>query len=692
MNDRQLNNDANNNNGSFICGVVEGFYGKPWSWDQRKELFSRLKDFKLNSFMYAPKDDTKHRAKWRQLYNENEAAELKSLIHEAKRNGIDFYYSLAPGLDMVYSDREELNRLFQKFDQLVSFGCESFALLFDDIEPSINERDREVFKNYASAQVYVTNAIHEHLNEPKFLFCPTEYCESRASPNVTNSNYLNTIGLGLNKDIDIMWSGSRVISRFITVESIEILTKTIRRPPVIWENLHANDYDKKRVFLGPYSGRSTKIISKLRGVLTNPNCEYEANFIPIHTLAQWSRCTEDVNPLNQSNPTSIYRTQDDNLATHKPWSSTYDPDKALVLAIRDWLPKILENRSPASDSNLDVKLTQDYRDDEAASTQLNHDALSNKEGHIADEAINVDMVHEENSASTSSPLGGSNKSDMDTTGSPIRLNNVDNNSCDSCKMLEDVTESEAPQALSETLDKKSDSSSLNCAMYSSSSDECNTVHPTALDSCSSSESVVNIENLSLLVDLYYLPFEHGYKGITLLDNIRWLRDHSEILIAKNLQDKKDHQDQNDNYSKLDNIESNRETKMNEEDNNSEQQLDHQQIESRMISFWLERAEKLNEFCICIGRLVNTLIYDCPNKLLIIELYPYLIEMRDVMALILDYIKFLRYRTSSSDSFYYSADNPHNRQSKEQQVDVQASDDEPWSHRGGLIGDVQRLLS
>lgn len=27
--------------------------------------------------------------------------------------------------------------------------------------------------------------------------------------------------------------------------------------------------------------------------MTNPNCEYGANFIAIHTLAQWSKCTVD---------------------------------------------------------------------------------------------------------------------------------------------------------------------------------------------------------------------------------------------------------------------------------------------------------------------------------------------------------------------------------------------------------------
>lgn len=67
----------------------------------------------------------------------------------------------------------------------------------------------------------------------------------------------------------------------------------MRRPPVIWDNLHANDYDQKRVFLGPYAGRSPELIPLLRGVLTNPNCEFHANQIAIHTLAHWSKCSSD---------------------------------------------------------------------------------------------------------------------------------------------------------------------------------------------------------------------------------------------------------------------------------------------------------------------------------------------------------------------------------------------------------------
>lgn len=89
------------------------------------------------------------------------------------------------------------------------------------------------------------------------------------------------------------FTGARVISKKITIKELEEVGSVLRRPPVIWDNIHANDYDPRRVFLGPYDGRSPEIIPYIRGVLTNPNCEFEANYIALHTLGQWSQSNKN---------------------------------------------------------------------------------------------------------------------------------------------------------------------------------------------------------------------------------------------------------------------------------------------------------------------------------------------------------------------------------------------------------------
>ncbi|KAJ8935278.1 hypothetical protein NQ318_006643 [Aromia moschata] len=222
-----VSENLNIKNGNFICGVVEGFYGRPWTTEQRKDLFQKMKKWGMDSYVYAPKDDYKHRAYWRELYTVEEAEHLTGLIQAAKDQNITFYYALSPGLDITYSSPKEVAALKRKLEQVSQFGCNAFALLFDDIEPEMSEADKEIFQSFAQAQVSVTNECYQHLSKPKFLLCPTQYCSTRAVPNVTNSEYLNTLGSKLAQEIDIMWTGQKVISRMLSKENVQEITEVL---------------------------------------------------------------------------------------------------------------------------------------------------------------------------------------------------------------------------------------------------------------------------------------------------------------------------------------------------------------------------------------------------------------------------------------------------------------------------------
>ena len=83
----------------------------------------------------APKDDAKHRSLWRDLYTEDECGDIKELIDSCKENQITFFYGISPGLDIKYSDKEEIELLNNKVKQIQGLGCQGFAILWDDIEP-----------------------------------------------------------------------------------------------------------------------------------------------------------------------------------------------------------------------------------------------------------------------------------------------------------------------------------------------------------------------------------------------------------------------------------------------------------------------------------------------------------------------------------------------------------------------------
>lgn len=121
----------------------------------------------MNSYLYAPKDDYKHRAYWRDLYTVEEAEHLTGLISAAKENGVKFYYALSPGLDITYSNPKDIAALKRKLEQVSQFGCSAFSLLFDDIEPEMSEADKEVFQSFAHAQVKIVASKKSRSNLPQ---------------------------------------------------------------------------------------------------------------------------------------------------------------------------------------------------------------------------------------------------------------------------------------------------------------------------------------------------------------------------------------------------------------------------------------------------------------------------------------------------------------------------------------------
>ncbi|PHX70341.1 MAG: hypothetical protein CK548_09575 [Opitutia bacterium] len=280
---------VNSESPRFIAGVVEGFYGPPWSPTERGELFDTLAAGELNTYLYAPKDDLKHRAIWREVYTAEEAATLTALIQGCTSRGLNFIYAVSPGLDIRYSDLAELERLHARIAQMLSAGCEHFALLFDDIPDRMHLADREAFGSFAAAQSHVATALFRWLRErspaARFLFCPTPYCGRMAERKLGGENYLATIGRELPLEIDVLWTGPEIISREVTVEHVREMRRVLQRKPLLWDNLHANDYDGHRFFCGPYAGRTPELRKEIAGVLLNPNCEFPLNFVPLRTFA-----------------------------------------------------------------------------------------------------------------------------------------------------------------------------------------------------------------------------------------------------------------------------------------------------------------------------------------------------------------------------------------------------------------------
>jgi len=276
-----------NNSDHIATGIVEGFFGRPWSFEERESILRFMDEVGFSTYIYAPKEDAYHRTAWFDPYPPDTIRRFQKLIELSRELSIDFNFALSPGLTMRYSDAAHFQKLTTKYDQFIGLGVSSFSIFFDDIDPRLSEPDRTAFGVPAVAQVDVTTRLHEYLNNQcpnlKFYFCPTEYRGTKPS------TYLRYIGAHLPPEIKVFWTGPGVVSRTITARDAKQFGRIIRRKPLLWDNYPVNDFDRARLFLGPLRGRDQDLIGHLSGVFFNPMNEARASKIALTSAALYVR-------------------------------------------------------------------------------------------------------------------------------------------------------------------------------------------------------------------------------------------------------------------------------------------------------------------------------------------------------------------------------------------------------------------
>ena len=261
-------------------GVVEGFYGTPWSHNARLRQLQFYGENKMNTYIYGPKDDPYHSSpNWRLPYPEKEAKQLQELVKVAQENEVDFVWAIHPGQDIKWN-KEDRELLLAKFEKMYHLGVRSFAVFFDDIS---GEGTNPV------KQAELLNYIDEHFVKVKpdvtpLIMCPTEYNKSWSDP---AKGYLTTLGDKLNPSIQIMWTGDRVISD-ITQDGIQWINERIKRPAYIWWNFPVSDYVRDHLLMGPVYGNDTQIANQMSGFVTNPMEHAEASKIAIYSVASYA--------------------------------------------------------------------------------------------------------------------------------------------------------------------------------------------------------------------------------------------------------------------------------------------------------------------------------------------------------------------------------------------------------------------
>ena len=260
-------------------GVVEGFYGTPWSHEHRLRQLDFYGRHKMNVYIYGPKDDPYHRDHWREPYPDTEAARIRELVDRAKARGVHFYWAIHPGIDIKWTDADR-DALVAKLEKMYDLGVRAFAVFFDDIWGEGTKADKQAaLLNYVD-----DNFIAKKHDVAPLIMCPTEYNRSWASD---KGGYLRTLGTEMNKDVEIMWTGNTVV-HCIDKESMQWINQRIDRKGYIWWNFPVSDYVRDHILLGPTYGNGLDIASDISGFVSNPMQHAEASKIALYGVADYT--------------------------------------------------------------------------------------------------------------------------------------------------------------------------------------------------------------------------------------------------------------------------------------------------------------------------------------------------------------------------------------------------------------------
>ena len=273
-------------------GVVEGFYGTPWSHETRLSLIDFYGRFKMNYYIYGPKDDPYHSSPyWREMYPEEEAAEIKELVEACKRNRVHFVWAVHPGKDIKWEE-SDIQNLLRKFDAMYALGVRAFAVHFDDIEGAGTN---------PYYQTELMNILNEDFVKVKgdvepLIVCPTEYTRLWANP--TERGSLIIYGNELDPSVDVFWTGDAVCSN-MTESTMEWISSRIQRPALFWWNFPVTDYARHIVMQGPVYGlASTMDATKARGIVSNPMEHGEASKLALYSTADYAWAPHNYNPMD----------------------------------------------------------------------------------------------------------------------------------------------------------------------------------------------------------------------------------------------------------------------------------------------------------------------------------------------------------------------------------------------------------
>lgn len=268
-----------------VRGSIEGFYGTPWSHEDRLSQIEFYGDQKLNTYIYAPKDDVYHREQWRVPYPETEMKRMQDLIDTSKENKVDFVFSLSPGNDIHFDGAEgeaDYQALVKKCQSLYDMGVRSFAIFFDDIANKDGKKQAELLNRFNKEFIQAKGDIKP------LITVPTEYDSNVMGLGSGVNQYTKDFAGTLDKSVKVLWTGSAVVPEGIDVANAQKVKEVYGDRMGIWWNYPCTDYIKEKLALGPIYGLDKGLEKEVDFLVMNPMEHAELSKITLATGADYA--------------------------------------------------------------------------------------------------------------------------------------------------------------------------------------------------------------------------------------------------------------------------------------------------------------------------------------------------------------------------------------------------------------------
>ena len=264
-------------------GLIEGFFGRPWSWDARRDAVTALAPHGYRFYLYAPKADLLLRERWQELYPEAELETLADFARHCRAEGVRFGIGLSPFELHLRSEVGWQDALARKLSELDQLRPDDLAILFDDMRGDVPE--------LASRQAAIVHFAAARSSATRVICCPSYYSDDPILDIVFGQRpeaYLEDLGRLLDRTIEIMWTGEEVCSREYSVGHLTRIASQLRRKPFLWDNYPVNDGARmsQHLHLRAFTGRPAVIGGHLSAHGINLALQPVLSRIPALTLAE----------------------------------------------------------------------------------------------------------------------------------------------------------------------------------------------------------------------------------------------------------------------------------------------------------------------------------------------------------------------------------------------------------------------